>query len=48
MSTYHGAEGDGPGGMVVDGNEVDEECHATDESWDEEGTHEHLLDPHFA
>ena len=47
-NTDHGSKGNGPGGMVVDGNEVDEERHAADERGHEEGTHHHLLDPHLA
>ena len=34
-----------PGGVVVDGDEVDEEGSATDESGEEEGGHQHLSDP---
>ena len=45
--TYHGAEGYGTGGMVVDGNEVDEERCAAHETGQQEGTQQHLLDPHL-
>ena len=46
--TDHGEEGDGPRGMVVDGNEVDEEGKATDQGREERGTKQHLLDPYLA
>ena len=46
--TNHGAKGNGPGGMVVDSNEVDEEGCATDEHRQQEGTDHHLFDPHLA
>ena len=34
-----------PGGMIVNGNEVDEEGGAADEGGEEEGRHQHLSDP---
>ena len=46
--TDHGEEGDGPRGMVVDGDEVDEEGKATDQGREERGTKKHLLDPYLA
>ena len=46
--TDHGEEGDGPRGMVVDGNEVDEEGKATDQGREERSTNKHLLDPYLA
>lgn len=46
--SYHGEEGDGSGGMVVNGNEVDHEGSATDKQGKEGGSHQHLLDPVLA
>lgn len=46
--TYHGAKGNGAGGVVVDGDEVDEERHAAHEARHEECAEHHLLDPHLA
>ena len=34
-----------PGGVIVDGDEVDEEGSAADEGGEEEGGHQHLSDP---
>ena len=45
---YHGEDGDGPRGVVVDGNKVDEEDSATDEAREEGGSTHHLLDPRLA
>merc|ERR1719411_1120714 len=44
---HHGAEGDGPAGVVVDGDEVDEEGGAADHGGQDEGGDDHLLDPHL-
>lgn len=43
--TDHGKEWDGPGGVVVDSYEVDEEGKSTGQGWEEGGTNQHLLDP---
>lgn len=48
LKSHHCAKGDGSGGVVVDGNEVDEERCPTDKRRNEKGAHEHLLDPHLA
>ena len=45
MQYDHGKERDGSGGVVVDGNKVDEECSATDEGREECSTTHHLTDP---
>ena len=45
MQTHHGTKGDGPRGVVVHGNEVDEEGHTTHHGRDQKGPYEHLLDP---
>ena len=34
-----------PGGVIVDGDEVDEKGSAADEGGEEEGGHQHLSDP---
>ena len=36
-----------PGGVIVDGDEVDEEGRATDEGGKEESRHQHLSDPNL-
>lgn len=46
--THHGAKWDGSGGVVVDSDEVDEECSPAHHGWDQEGPDEHLLDPSSA
>ena len=46
--THHGADGDGPAGVVVHGDEVDEEGGAADADGDEEGRERHLADPDLA
>ena len=43
--TYLGNER--PGGVIVDGDEVDEEGSAADEGGEEEGRHQHLSDPNL-
>ena len=45
MRAHHGEEGNGSGGVVVDGNKVNDEGGATDQQWKEGGPHQHLLDP---
>ena len=44
---HHGAEGDGPASVVVDGDEVDEEGGAAYHGRQDEGGDDHLLDPDF-
>lgn len=46
--TYHGAERDGPGGVVVDSDEVDKESGAAHHGRDHKGPDEHLLYPSSA
>ena len=45
---YHGEDWDSPGGMVVNGNKIDEEGSATDQSWQEPSSTHHLTDPGLA
>ena len=45
--TYHSEEGDGSGGMVVDGNKVGKKFCSTDHDWEETSSTEHLLNPFF-
>ena len=47
MHIYHGEERYGPGGMVVDGNEVHEEGGAGYSGRKERSTHQHLFNPLF-
>lgn len=44
-SPHHCEEGDGPGGMVVDGNEVDDEGRSTDQTREQRSSTKHLLNP---
>ena len=46
--TYHGAKRYGARGVVVDGDEVDEEGGAARHARDEERAHHHLADPVLA
>lgn len=48
FQTYHGTKWDGSGGVVVDGNEVNEEGCPANHSWDHKCPDEHLLDPSSA
>ena len=45
LLTHHGADGDGPAGVVVHGDEVDEEGGAAHEDGQEERREHHLPDP---
>lgn len=45
--SYHGEERNGPGGVVVNGYEVDQEGGATDQQGEQGSSHQHLLDPIF-
>ena len=45
FNTHHSTKGDGSGGMVVDGYEVDEEGCPTHHGWDQEGSNKHLFNP---
>jgi hypothetical protein len=46
-STHHGTEGYGPAGMVVDGDEIDEEGGTAHHSGQQEGGGQHLPHPHL-
>jgi hypothetical protein len=48
IKTHHGAEGNGPAGMVVDGDEVDGEGGAAHHGGQQEGGGQHLPHPHLA
>lgn len=45
MCNYHSEQGDGPGGMVVDCNEVHEKGNGGNCCGEEGSTAQHLLDP---
>lgn len=45
---YHSAEGNGARGVVVNGDEVDEESSGANNGWDESRGEHHLPDPLFA